>query len=92
MEGLAGLGGWRWILIMEGIFTCLVAFAGYLLLVGFPEEAHKSWKFLSQEECAYIIRRVNRDRGDAYAEPFSLAKFLKPALDLKIWGFALIFL
>ena len=92
MNGLAGLGGWRWIFIIEGILTCLIAFAGWFLLVGFPENAHKSWKFLSLEECAFIIRRVNKDRGDVHAEPFTLTKFLRPALDLKIWGFALIFL
>jgi MFS family permease len=31
------------------------------------------------------------DRGDAIAEEWSLKKFLAPALDLKIWGFAFIF-
>jgi hypothetical protein len=38
------------------------------------------------------VRRINRDRSDGNAEPFSLKRFLSPALDLKIWGFALIFL
>jgi hypothetical protein len=38
-----------------------------------------------------MIRRIDRDRADAEAQPFSLDRFLKPALDLKIWGFAVIF-
>lgn len=71
--------------------TCLVAFAGYFFLVDFPEKAHKSWKFLSEKECAYIIRCANKDRGDALPEPFTLGRFLRPALDLKIRGFAMIF-
>jgi hypothetical protein len=72
--------------------SCIVAIIGAFLLVDFPERAHRSWKFLTEAECAFIIRRVNKDRGDATAEEFSMGKFLRPALDLKIWGFALIFL
>lgn len=64
----------------------------YIMLVDFPDKAHKSWRFLSDKECAFIIRRINRDRSDGDSEPFSMRKFLRPALDLKIWGFALIFL
>ena len=92
MRGLAGKDGWRWIFIMEGIISCLVALLGFWLLVDFPETAHKAWRFLSREECAFVIRRVDRDRGDAVAEPFTYGRFLRPAGDWKIWCFALIFL
>lgn len=63
-----------------------------LFLVDFPDKAHRSFKFLSEKECAFIIRRINRDRADGDAEAFSMKNFLMPALDLKIWGFAMIFL
>ena len=72
--------------------SCIIAIIGAVFLVDFPEKAHKSWRFLSEAECAFVIRRVNKDRGDAVADAFTLGKFLRPALDLKIWGFALIFL
>lgn len=39
-----------------------------------------------------MIRRINEDRNDGDMEAFSLKKFLKPAADPKIWGFAMIFL
>lgn len=58
----------------------------------FPDRAAKSWRFLNEREAAYIVRRINQDRNDGDVEAFSLRKFLKPALDLKIWGFGLIFL
>jgi hypothetical protein len=61
------------------------------MLVDFPDKAHRSWRFLSEKECSFMISRINRDRADAEREPFSLGRFLKPALDLKIWGFAVIF-
>ncbi|PHH82782.1 hypothetical protein CDD82_4856 [Ophiocordyceps australis] len=91
MNGIAGLSGWRWIFLIEGIMTCLVALLAYIFLVGFPEDAHQSFKFLSKDECDFIIRRVNRDRADAVTDPFTLAKFFKPALDFTIWVYALMF-
>ncbi|KAF2453398.1 major facilitator superfamily transporter [Lineolata rhizophorae] len=91
MEGLAGMGGWRWIFVMEGIITCVLAFIGYWLICDFPDGKHKSWKFLTQREINFVIARVNKDRGDAHLEPFQLRKFLRPALDLKVWAFAMLF-
>ncbi|THC91771.1 hypothetical protein EYZ11_008778 [Aspergillus tanneri] len=91
MGGLQGLEGWRWIFIMEGVITALIGVLALIFLVDFPDRAHKSWRFLSKKESAFIVRRINRDRSDANEEPFSLKRFLSPALDLKIWGFAMIF-
>ncbi|KAJ5654769.1 hypothetical protein N7490_001772 [Penicillium lividum] len=92
MNGLSNYAGWRWIFIMEGIITCLIGLAGYVFMVDFPEKAHKAWGFLTERESAYITRRINRDRQDAGLDQFSFSKFLKPARDPKVWGFALIFL
>ncbi|KAF3479642.1 uncharacterized protein GIQ15_06618 [Arthroderma uncinatum] len=91
MEGIQGIRGWRWIFIMEGVISIMVAFLSYIFLVNFPDRASGAWGFLNEKELAFVIRRVNRDRGDAHFEPFALGKFLRPALDLKIWGFAMIF-
>lgn len=64
----------------------------FAFLVDFPDRASKSWRFLSKKESDWVVRRINNDRHDGNLEAFSLKKFLKPALDPKIWGFALIFL
>ncbi|EAU36825.1 conserved hypothetical protein [Aspergillus terreus NIH2624] len=65
---------------------------GFSQMKGLQGHAAWSWIFIMQGvECAFIIRRLNRDRADANPEPFSLKKFLSPALDPKIWGFGLIF-
>jgi sugar phosphate permease len=92
MAGEADYAAWRWIFIMEGIITCLIGIAGYIFMIDFPENAPKAWRFLSQPEADFIKRRINRDRQDAENENFSWSRFLKPALDLKIWVFALMFL
>ncbi|KAF3929477.1 hypothetical protein ABW19_dt0200009 [Dactylella cylindrospora] len=92
MDGIEGLTGWRWIFIMEGIITCIIAAAAYIFLVPFPDaDAWKSWRFLNKSEVGYIIRKVDADRGDVHLEQFTLKRFLRPALDFKVWCFGLIF-
>lgn len=54
MNGVAGLEGWRWIFILEGIVTVLVAISAYFLIHDFPETA----TFLTEEERAFVIHRL----------------------------------
>jgi len=91
MGGLAGLSGWRWIFIMEGLLSCLIGIAGYWLLVDFPDSKRPSWRFLGERERAWIISKVDTDRGDARVTKFSMSKFLGAAMDWKIWAYAMIF-
>ncbi|KAK2685555.1 hypothetical protein QWA68_015419 [Fusarium oxysporum] len=91
MDGLANLRGWRWIFIIEGILTCLLAFVSYLLLVDFPDSETHLWSFLDQRAKDWIVARVNADRGDARPETFNLCKYLSPAKDWKVWAYAVIF-
>ncbi|KAH7378567.1 major facilitator superfamily domain-containing protein [Cadophora sp. MPI-SDFR-AT-0126] len=91
MQGIAGMGGWRWLFIIEGILTCIIAMAGYWLLVDFPDSSRNNWKFLTTEERAWIVARVDADRGDANPTKFSIKKFAGHALDFKVWAFGLLF-
>ena len=70
--------------------TCVASFFAYFFLVDFPEKADQSWNFLNIEERDFVVRRINKDRDDAIPERFTLARFWKPALDIKIWILALI--
>ncbi|KAH7363352.1 high-affinity nicotinic acid transporter [Plectosphaerella cucumerina] len=91
MNGLSNLTGWRWIFIIEGILTCLVAIAGYFFLVDFPDGSRANWAFLGERERQWIVARVNRDRGDAKTPKFNARKFFAAGLDWKIWAYAMIF-
>lgn len=66
----------------------MLGIGGYFLIVDFPEQASKSWGFLSEHEASYIIATIEVDRDDAVVVPFKLGAYLKNALDLKVWGFA----
>lgn len=92
MHGLQGLTGWRWIFIIEGVLTCIIAIAAYVFLVPFPDAgAHKAWNFLSKSEVNFIIRKINADRGDVHLQEFTFARFLRGGADIKVWCFGLIF-
>ena len=74
--------------------TVVIGIAGYIFVVDFPDKAKakKHWGFLTDREIDFIIRRIDRDRGDAIAEPWSWRKWAASGLDWKIWTFAVMFL
>lgn len=90
-----GVAGWRWIFIMQGVITCVMALIGFFTIVDFPELSNKksgfAIKFLNEKEAAFVVARIELDRHDAIPEKFSVGKYLKNAADLKVWGFAALF-
>ncbi|KAM5347705.1 hypothetical protein ACJ41O_007529 [Fusarium nematophilum] len=88
MEGVAGLGGWRWIFILEGILTVCVGVSIPWILPDSPADA----SFLSTEERTFVAERLRRDVGisgdgqeDPQANKFQW-RYLKEAVtDWKIY-------
>jgi hypothetical protein len=79
---------------MEGVITCGVALFAFAFIVKFPdqEKAKPSWGFLKKPgDLDLVIDKLNADRGDVAPEPFSWKKFLTPATQWYIYGFALMF-
>ncbi|KAJ0162674.1 High-affinity nicotinic acid transporter, partial [Colletotrichum tanaceti] len=91
LDGTANLRGWTWIFLAEGIITCAIGVVGYFLLVGFPDAQKRTWRFLSQRETAWVISRVQADRGDAELPAFSVGKFLRGGADVKVWALSVIY-
>ena len=60
MKGLAGLNGWRWIFIIEGLMTVLLGIAGYWLLVDFPDSKRQNWSFLGAREKEWYVPSHSR--------------------------------
>lgn len=54
MDGVGGYEGWRWIFILEGLLTVVVALFAFFSIYDFPETA----TFLSEEERAWVINRL----------------------------------
>ncbi|OAX80470.1 hypothetical protein ACJ72_05198 [Emergomyces africanus] len=94
MEGVQGIRvGVGEIFIMEGVITIAIAIFAYAFIVRFPDEERNkpSFRFLKPDECQFVVERLEKDRGDVEPEKFNLVKFLKPAGDIEIWGFAFLF-
>lgn len=77
---------------LQGIISCGLGVIGWWAIVDFPETCSKSFMFLTQKESDFICARINLDRRDVVIEPFSWPAYLEGALDLKIWGFAALFM
>ncbi|KAJ5574034.1 uncharacterized protein N7459_008461 [Penicillium hispanicum] len=59
MEGVRGYKGWRWVFIIEGLLTCVVAFICFFFLSDFPEEV----KWLNDEEREFVRAKLAKDVG-----------------------------
>ncbi|KAM0268090.1 hypothetical protein ACHAQH_010039, partial [Verticillium albo-atrum] len=59
MGGVAGLAGWRWLFILEGIATVLVACIAVKVIQDYPEKA----RFLPESERKVVLDRLQRDRS-----------------------------
>lgn len=60
MDGDRGLRAWRWLFIIEGAMTVVVALASYFVLPNFPRTT--SW--LTEEERALAVWRLEEDVGE----------------------------
>jgi sugar phosphate permease len=84
MQGLQGLNGWRWIMIIEGLPTFVLGIATFFLL---PNDA-ESASFLTENEKKLMIARFRRGYGDTEsAQQFSKKDMMAAFKDWKVWMF-----
>ncbi|KAK6207305.1 hypothetical protein LQW54_007263 [Pestalotiopsis sp. IQ-011] len=91
LDGRGGLAGWRYMFLVQGLISMVIGVATYFWMVDFPEQAHKSVWFLTEEEQRLAVHRINRDRKDVEIERFAWAKVLVHARDPKVYAFATLF-
>ncbi|KAG9375523.1 hypothetical protein A1F94_013898 [Pyrenophora tritici-repentis] len=86
MDGLRGLAGWRWLFIIEGAATALVAVVGFFMLPNTPLTTR--WLTPPERELAHA--RMERDRVGDSMEPVSMMEGLRQACrDKRTWLFCL---
>ncbi|GME28866.1 major facilitator superfamily transporter [Neofusicoccum parvum] len=75
MNGYAGMPGWKWVFLIDGIITLPVAIAGFLFFPDIPENTKPSRLGLNAPEIALSISRLPRAKPDAHnIAPLSLLK------------------
>lgn len=87
MNGVTHLEAWRWLFILEGLFTAVLAVAAFFILPNYPATA----KWLSENEKVSAMARLAEDIGseDSIQEEISMMKALAMAgKDYRVWFFA----
>jgi hypothetical protein len=73
--------GWRWIFIIEGLLTILVAISFKFIVVDWPESA----TFLTDTERALLLRRLALDVGEARMDILNRRSAKRIFTDWKIY-------
>ena len=84
MDGVAGLRGWRWIMILEGLPTFVMGIVTWFALADDPEHAY----YLNPKEKAMMVARRARQTGfTASAQQFHWKDARKAFTDWKVIAF-----
>jgi MFS family permease len=81
MSGIAGLSGWRWLFIIQGIVTFVISIASVFLL---PNEPHNTW-WLTKEEKTLAQSRIDEDTVKLKANTSTWAGLLDALKDKHLW-------
>ena len=87
MDGVGNYAGWRWIFIIEGLLTIVIAGGAYFFVANYPDTA----SFLSDKERVVIKGRLAADSDATRHEVFTWANVNKSLLDPKCWLYGLAF-
>lgn len=81
MDNVAGYNAWRWIFIIEGLFTIVVAVFSFFVLPDWPEQA----RHLTEHEQRALLQKLARDTRE-YVEERSTRQVLNDCLkDPKVY-------
>jgi MFS family permease len=87
MDGVGGYAGWRWIFILEGLLTVLVALIAPFAIHDSPERA----KFLTEAERRFVIHSLRiQNSADSHEtvqqnEKFQIRYVIDALSDWQIW-------
>lgn len=85
MDGKAGLHGWQWIFLIEGLTTVVVALLAFRFLNDYPETA----RFLTENERWFVIQALREDLN-GQATYFSKRFVWQALTDWRAYSLALI--
>ena len=81
LDGRGGYEGWRWIFIVEGLLSCVVAAVAFFLIVPWPQDC----TFLRPDEKAMLLRRLEADAPPGQVDHGSWPALRACLADWKIW-------
>ncbi|KAG6861105.1 hypothetical protein C0995_003834 [Termitomyces sp. Mi166 len=88
LDGKRNIRGWAWIFIIEGAITLFLGVISWFFIPDFPDKN----KFLTHEQTALILRRIDEDRGDSVPDKITKSKVLRHLTDWTLWSYGVMFL
>ena len=83
MDDLAGIAGWQWLFILQGVVTFVIAVIGFFLL---PDTPLTTW-WLTQEEKDLAYNRIELDTTENKGETNTMAGLKQASSDPLVWIF-----
>lgn len=97
MRGVSGLEGWRWLFLIEGLFTLIIGVSSFFLMVPSASQTKKPWNkkgWFTEREQKIVVNRVLRDdpsKGDMNnRQSLTLKTLWKSLIDFDLWPIYLI--
>lgn len=85
LNGKRGIRGWRWIFIIEGAITLFLGVLTWFFVPDFPDRN----KFLTPEQTALVLKRVEDDRGDSIPDTLTFRKVVTHLGDWTLWCYGI---
>ncbi|KAF8339412.1 major facilitator superfamily domain-containing protein [Amanita rubescens] len=88
LDGKRGIAGWSWIFIIEGAVTLFLGILAWLFIPDFPDKN----TFLTPQETAIVLKRIEEDRGDSIPDPLTRQKVFTHLCDWTLWASGIMFM
>jgi ACS family tartrate transporter-like MFS transporter len=85
MDGIAGLAGWQWLFLLEGLPAVALGFVVLAYLTDRPE--HAEW--LAPEDRSWLVARMAAERAAVERDHGSSLR--RALLDRRVWSLALLY-
>lgn len=85
LDDVAGISGWKWLFILQGVVTFVIAVVGYFCLPDFP----LTTRWLTPEERQLAHDRVEADTVGNKGETSTMAGLKQAVADPVVWLFAI---
>lgn len=85
MDGVQGMSGWRWIMIIEGLPSVVLGVATYFLL---PNDAQTAYFLTPAEKAAMEARHRREYANTVSSQAFSKDDMNRAFKDWKVWAFS----
>ncbi|KAK9452714.1 major facilitator superfamily domain-containing protein [Dipodascopsis uninucleata] len=86
MDGVAGISAWRWVFLLEGIFSMLFAGVVWYTLPDYPKSPRSS-KWLTPREQEFLEIRLSENAPRTYDRAFDKKEILQSLKSPYLWSF-----